>query len=295
MLTAARDMLPDGFTDICDANLKDIWEAMHQAMLASAPAPASGGVDAVTVAVKPLEWVEEQRRGAFVKYIARTPFGGYEVNSEFTALTASGPMVCLPDWKGPLDSSNRRAVSVEEAKAAAQADYEQRIRSALSPAATPVSEAGGGPTYVVNCCNCGRIVDTREAAEGGDDFGSELADGERWVCSPECWDSVVEPTLAKPASSPAGELLEALSAEKPFIFDPGTCFAHADDGGAPAHGVRWAPQEEASPAGGDVVREALRELYEWYDRDGSVGGASEVFEKHRAALSQSTSAGRVGE
>lgn len=118
------------------------WRAVEQAYNAirdefdrrpAAPSPA-GGVDAV--AVKALEWVEEQRRGTFVKYIARTPFGGYEVNSEFTALTASGPMVCLPDWKGPLDSSGRRAVSVEEAKAAAQADYEARIRSALSPAAT---------------------------------------------------------------------------------------------------------------------------------------------------------------
>lgn len=48
----------------------------------------------------------------------------------------------------------------------------------------------------------------------------------------------------------------------------------------------------SSPAG---EQEALRALYEWYDRDGSVGGASEVFEEHRAALSQSTSAGRVGE
>jgi hypothetical protein len=83
------------------------------------------------VAVKPLEWVEEQRRGTFVKYIARTPFGGYEVNGEFTAMTASGPVVCLPDWKGPLDSSGRRAVSVEAAKSAAQSDFEARIRSAL--------------------------------------------------------------------------------------------------------------------------------------------------------------------
>lgn len=32
-------------------------------------------------------------------------------------------------------------------------------------------------------------------------------------------------------------------------------------------------------------REALAALYEWYDRDGSVGGASNVFEDHRHALS----------
>lgn len=34
----------------------------------------------------------------------------------------------------------------------------------------------------------------------------------------------------------------------------------------------------------DKAAKALRELYEWYDRDGSVGGASLVFEKHRSAL-----------
>jgi hypothetical protein len=34
---------------------------------------------------------------------------------------------------------------------------------------------------------------------------------------------------------------------------------------------------------------ALRELYEWYDRDGSVGAATDVFEKHRALLSTSLS------
>lgn len=32
------------------------------------------------------------------------------------------------------------------------------------------------------------------------------------------------------------------------------------------------------------VREALKALYTWYDRDGSVGGASEVFENHREVL-----------
>lgn len=33
-----------------------------------------------------------------------------------------------------------------------------------------------------------------------------------------------------------------------------------------------------------ALRVALEALYEWYDRDGSVGGASTVFEQHRSAL-----------
>lgn len=52
---------------------------------------------------------------------------------------------------------------------------------------------------------------------------------------------------AKPAPAVESELLNALSAEKPFLFDPGTGFAHADDGGAPEHCVRWAPVESPVP------------------------------------------------
>lgn len=42
-----------------------------------------------------------------------------------------------------------------------------------------------------------------------------------------------------------------------------------------------------SPTLGDCrrARAALAALYDWYDRDGSVGGAEAVFERHRAALS----------
>ena len=32
------------------------------------------------------------------------------------------------------------------------------------------------------------------------------------------------------------------------------------------------------------LKTALLALYQWYDRDGSVGGASEIFEAHRSAL-----------
>lgn len=69
-----------------------------------------------------------------------------------------------------------------------------------SPAASPASPSG--PSYAVNCCNCGRIVDTREKDEGGDGFGAELSDG-RWTCSPECWDAVVEPASLASNATPA--------------------------------------------------------------------------------------------
>lgn len=47
-----------------------------------------------------------------------------------------------------------------------------------------------GRDYIANCVKCGRIIDTREADEGGDTFGSELFVGS-WVCSSECWDAAV--------------------------------------------------------------------------------------------------------
>lgn len=62
---------------------------------------------------------------------------------------------------------------------------------------------------VANCCQCGRIVDTREKADGGDDFGCETTDG-RWTCSPECWEIATGATPPAPAveSAPADALDE---------------------------------------------------------------------------------------
>lgn len=44
--------------------------------------------------------------------------------------------------------------------------------------------------HIANCCQCGRIIDTREADEGGDAFGCGLQEG-LWVCSTECYDSAL--------------------------------------------------------------------------------------------------------
>ncbi len=85
---------------------------------------------------------------------------------------------------------------------------EEAARSSLQPDTQAAS-----PTYhVVNCCNCGRIIDTREEDEGGDGWGHELSD-DRWVCSPECLDAVAEPdTQAAAASAPAGDFQDLASA-----------------------------------------------------------------------------------
>lgn len=51
------------------------------------------------------------------------------------------------------------------------------------------------PDWLKNCCECGRVVDTRERHEGGDHFGSELDNG-RWTCSWDCWEKAadIDPT-----------------------------------------------------------------------------------------------------
>jgi hypothetical protein len=49
-----------------------------------------------------------------------------------------------------------------------------------------------------------------------------------------------------------------------------------------ADAMQEAAHEQAQKVGKLTL--ALKGLYDWYDSDGSVGGASEVFERHRQAF-----------
>ncbi|MEZ2132732.1 MULTISPECIES: hypothetical protein [unclassified Sinorhizobium] len=44
-------------------------------------------------------------------------------------------------------------------------------------------------------------------------------------------------------TGPESEIINALLANEPFVFDPATNFIHADDGGAPEHGIKYVPAE----------------------------------------------------
>lgn len=65
------------------------------------------------------------------------------------------------------------------------------------------------------------------------------------------------------------EIVAALLANQPFVFDPATNFMHADDGGAPEGGIRYVPADPApapvvnasAPAGTDL----LVIYWEWTD------------------------------
>lgn len=46
----------------------------------------------------------------------------------------------------------------------------------------------------------------------------------------------------------------------------------------------WESRWRDEKATNDALVAAIKGLYDWYDSDGSVGAASEVFERHRDAL-----------
>lgn len=92
------------------------------------PAALNPRKETAGVTVKPLEWIERK----YGRCDAETIIGHYRVDDAYTVDTSAGPKILPPSWKGPFDFSAKEAGSLEDCKAAAQADYEQRILSALS-------------------------------------------------------------------------------------------------------------------------------------------------------------------
>ena len=117
-----RKRTAEDFAGASDAE-RSKWLGLADAAIASIPA--------VQVAVKPLEW--EDRDG--VSYLqANCVFGQYQVSwlSEFECWQLYTPK---PDsaWRDCFTRHSHK----EAAKAAAQADYDARIRSALTPQPSP--------------------------------------------------------------------------------------------------------------------------------------------------------------
>lgn len=74
----------------------------------------------------------------------------------------------------------------------------------------PAVQVGVKPEWLTNCAVCGRVVDTREASEGGDDHGCEYDNG--WACSSECAETLSpDPDWMTVQPSPeVAALMEAL-------------------------------------------------------------------------------------
>ncbi|QWW74122.1 hypothetical protein [Agrobacterium pusense] len=150
------------------------WINVDTPLYAAPPAPS--------VAVKTLEWKgpTPETNGC---HVAETIFGTY------SAVNEDGWYVTLDDhpWGQGFEwSAPDMRMTFDDAAKAAQADYEARIRSALS---------------------------------------AQVQD--------------------------ESEIIECLLSGKPFVFDPATNFCHADDGGAPEHGIKYVPaaqvQDVATP------------------------------------------------
>lgn len=81
------------------------------------------------IRVKPLEW-ESRQAGANVDFTAESAVGLYEVGTVHTGHAAILRKIGDGDYE---DIVLVRGVGAEKAKAAAQADYERRIISAIEP------------------------------------------------------------------------------------------------------------------------------------------------------------------
>jgi cell division septum initiation protein DivIVA len=55
------------------------------------------------------------------------------------------------------------------------------------------------------------------------------------------------------------DIVDCLSAGKPFVFDPATNFCHADDGGAPEHGIKYVPAAQVQDVAETEAIAALKE------------------------------------
>jgi len=150
------------------------------------------------VEVKGLTWVEDWGGSLddIPEWRARTPWGSLSASVAGCRDASGNRYECHCDV--PTDLKERLITE-------ATAHYEAKIRSALVD--VPVEPAV--PT--ANCCVCGRIIDTREKSEGGDDFGDETEPG-KWTCSVQCYDAYVGFVPDEPAPHKEGEDSAAVTA-----------------------------------------------------------------------------------
>jgi len=122
-------------------NSTEMVTTILTAALAAMPGPA--------VKVKPLEWVDRAAAdGNSRNSYADTSVGSYEA-FELNMNVPSGPVTVF-GWSGIPWKKDQHVESFEAAKAAAQADYEARILSAITPANDLASENESLPQDVVN-------------------------------------------------------------------------------------------------------------------------------------------------
>ena len=142
------------------------------------------------VAVKPLEWITVDRAQALQ---ASCVSGGYTIQP-----TKRG-MCYVADWGGRLVKGN---CSAEEAKAAAQADYDNRIRSALVKAPAPAVPDGWSQhqhrvaAWMLECFGPKIAMDKIERADRFIEEALELAQATGWT--PDRGHALVDYVFGRP-------------------------------------------------------------------------------------------------
>jgi hypothetical protein len=316
---------------------------------ASAPAPASGRVDAVALSAAQRAY-DAKLNDACGPYPTEHPDDGdgpmgYAIRAYLSAykatlidgigkveLTEDGLSLRLP-YDGDVDGDGRHVVVGGDIIATFEdSDAGEAVRdlliASLSPAATPVSEAGGEPDMWSPKLEVIRLLKAEDQRQLQIlELLETIREQVRLGVKPEHRPdglmknlqtavyglrgrmpllndaAIMAPLQAKPASSPAGSRVEQglrarideLLTEREFLtsvisksHEPG-CALWSDE---PAD----CDCQASSPAGGDV-REALAEAIEFADQDfhALTPAGVAMIERWRTALSQSTSAGRVGE
>ncbi|MBO0134616.1 DUF551 domain-containing protein [Agrobacterium burrii] len=172
---------------------------------------------APSVAVKALEWNRDAGKPVDLYLVAKSVVGSYRIS----------PMG-REGFELRLFGTDPFPIygSLAEAKAAAQANYEASILSALSAQVQDVLPNVGKWTDEDRAREWRKAFDTmhRRAMNAENAIGAQVQD--------------------------ESEIVDCLSAGKPFVFDPATNFCHADDGGAPENGIKYVPAEQVQDVAG---------------------------------------------
>lgn len=202
------------------------------------PAPSPAAVQGSGATVKPIDWRDMTYKGV------EEWLGHCALSQSFT-IKDEGPLHEGSEYRfvvRPILSGRTSFPTADEAKAAAQADYEQRIRSALYPAPTSESEAEQFIQAAVD-----------SAPEPLRRLGEWLAgvlDEDDWKTAERM---LIGAALANPGTA-AGDVREALESVAPYL-DAIVCYASTiseHDGNRVAKLVRAALSASASAPGSGV-------------------------------------------
>lgn len=269
---------PDG-----DAEWKSKQDQYRKQAEAALSAALYRSAEAGKPVVKGLEW-DDRTDGDDRNSYANTSIGRYEA-FEFRLKHPSVGEKIFFGWRGHWTNADQPAESFEAAKAAAQADYEARVRSALSTPADSEPVLFVSKQQLASCI--GTYLPTRKEREGN--FQFPLYASPMGSCEPEDWHCSARQQGTAGGSDPADcdwplcgcdpyadKVIAALDevgyAAPVADIEPDDPMLDGTDGAHPAwwrgcdhgyaKGIAAAPQPNPSAASG-LTQQRLQELLEY--------------------------------